>query len=211
MKLARRSIKVLAAGAIAMLFGCGPILAPRPDTSKFFVLTPAADAPSTAAASNGPAIGLGPVRIPAYLERHEVATRTANEVTFSANDRWAEPLPESFTRVLAADLAAQLNTDQVAYHPWFGSNVDYRIEVEVERFERDDKGSTNLAARWMVKDGKTGNLLVGRDSNISHPAQGGDSEATAAALSADVGDLSTQIASAVRDLQAQRPKPATAS
>jgi len=56
---------VCATGALAIaLAGCGPMLAPRNDPSKFYLLTPAADPPSTQTAAvqssaGGFTLGLG--------------------------------------------------------------------------------------------------------------------------------------------------------
>ncbi len=79
MSLTRRLLKTCAAGAIAMaLVGCSAlaktILAPQKDISKFYLLTPTADTtapPPAAAQSTGGdfTIGLGPIKLPPYLDR----------------------------------------------------------------------------------------------------------------------------------------------
>lgn len=93
MSLTRRILKTCAAGAIAMaLAGCSAIsnaiLAPQPDITKFYLLTPTADtaaaAPAAAPSVGGDfAIGLGPIKLPPYLDRQEVVTRAApNRLSF---------------------------------------------------------------------------------------------------------------------------------
>ena len=76
-RLPLRRIAWLAA-ACALAAGCGSLLDPRPDETRFYVLDPTA-APEPAEetlASEGASIGLGPVRIPDYLRRPEIVTRT---------------------------------------------------------------------------------------------------------------------------------------
>jgi len=95
--------------------GCSP-LAPRPNYSKFFILTPLADdaSPAATAASTTArqlAVGIGPIDFPDYLRRAQVVTRSApNEIELSAVDRWGEPLDKNFDRVLSENLAKLLKT-----------------------------------------------------------------------------------------------------
>jgi len=199
--------------------GC-TLLSPRPDPSKFYVLTATAVSQTTIPAATTPSrlgIGLGPVNLPDYLEHLEVVTRVApNRVELSPVDRWAEPLDDSFRRVLARNLAMLLGTDQVVPFPWYASTrLDYKIELTVERFERDGAGGTLLAAHWVIRDGRSDRLLIARQSNFAQSvgaqtgAGGGEMERAAAALSADLGDLSKQIAGAVTELNQSQNRQAT--
>jgi uncharacterized lipoprotein YmbA len=192
----------LATGAIAMAAGC-TILAPRPDPTKFYVLT--ATSNGGAAATSHLVIGLGPVKLPAYLEHAEVITRVApNRLDLSSTDRWAEPLDDNFRRVLAADLTTLIGTDQVLPFPWdLSTKVDYKIEVNVERFERDSSGGAQLIANWIIRDGHSDRVLLTRPADFTESA-GSGMENSAASLSADLNDLSKQLATAVVDLNQQR-------
>ncbi|MFZ2062196.1 MAG: ABC-type transport auxiliary lipoprotein family protein, partial [Candidatus Binatus sp.] len=90
------------------------ILAPQKDISKFYLLTPTADT-ATATSGTVPAqsssdnftLGLGPIKLPPYLDRPEVVTRAApNRLELSKEDRWGESLQNGFTRAMERDLAA---------------------------------------------------------------------------------------------------------
>jgi uncharacterized lipoprotein YmbA len=112
----RLSVNMAAAGLAALtLGGC---FSPQPDPSKFFVLAPAATggansiAPAGLATSSSPTIGLGPIKLPQYLDRDEVVTRVGpNRLELSDRDRWAEPLADNFKQVLAQDLTHSLVLD----------------------------------------------------------------------------------------------------
>jgi uncharacterized lipoprotein YmbA len=215
------SLVFLAISALVLAAGCSSILAPRPDPTKFYVLTPLAntDAAQPAPPAAHPlAIGLGPINFPDYLAHLEVVTRVSpNRVDLSATDRWAEPLEDSFRRVLALNLATLLGTDRIVPFPWYASaenKLNYRIEITVERFERDGSGGTQLVANWIIRGGHSDRPLVSRLSNFSESAatasgaaaSGTSMDAAAAALSADLSDLSKQIADAVTALNSVHPR-----
>ena len=195
---------------VAMAAGCS-FLSPRPDPTRFYVLTamPATDSTKARPSTSHLVIGLGPVKLPDYLSHSEVVTRVApNRMELSAADRWAEPLDESFRRVLARNLTTLLGTDQIMAFPWDPSAaLDYKIEVTVEHFERDATGGTQLAASWVIRDGHDGRLLISRQANFAESA-GGGMEGAAAALSADLSDLGKQLADAVIELRQQHPRAA---
>jgi uncharacterized lipoprotein YmbA len=198
----RRFAALIAMLSLALAAGCS-FLSPKPDPTEFYVLTAIAAADSTTPRQGGAshlAIGLGPVKLPDYLAHAEVVTRVApNRLELSATDRWAEPLDESFRRVLARNLATLVGNDQVMPFPWDPSAaLDYKIEVTVEHFERDASGGTQLAASWIIRDGPDNRVLLSGKANFAESASGG-MEGAAAALSADLNDLSKQIADAIRE------------
>ena len=78
---------------------------PMSDPSRFFMVTPLPQSEQSRPDTdkvNSVFLGIGPIRFPAYLDREQIVTRTAqNRLDISENDRWAEPLEENFTRVLS--------------------------------------------------------------------------------------------------------------
>jgi uncharacterized protein len=184
-----------------LLAACSAILEPRPDPSRFFTLSAVAESPDGATPS-GLALGLGPVRVPAYLDRPELATRVASsEVSFSSNERWAEPLSASLRRVLAQNLATVLGTDEVVMFPWAaGTPVDWGVTVDVIRFERTTNGQVEIAARWTVREHGTGRSRIARETRHTQHVDGTGTPATVDAWNTAVAALSTDIAAAVRSL-----------
>jgi uncharacterized lipoprotein YmbA len=185
--------------------GCSP-LAPRPNYSKFFILTPLADgaSPGPTAASTAPrqlAIGIGPIDFPDYLRRSQVVTRSApNQIELSAVDRWGEPLDKNFQRVLSENLAQLLNTYRIEQYPWDRkTQVDYQIAINVQNCETSTDGQSQLNARWIIKDGRNGKDLYASQTTANTPVGAGNNGASAA-LSNDLATLSREIASRVTEL-----------
>ena len=207
----RRRLVAVAAAVLAVLAGAlaGGCFSPRPDPSKFFVLAPdgAASANSIApaglTAASAPTIGLGPIKLPEYLDRDEVVTRVGpNRLELSDQDRWAEPLDNNFKQVIALDLTQALGTHSITFYPWFGTTrVDYQVRIDVYRFETDPHANAQLVAHWQVLDGSA-KLLYAGDCNLSEQAR--PKEPVAAALSRTVDGLARQIASAIESLPHRR-------
>jgi uncharacterized lipoprotein YmbA len=193
----------------AAVLTAGCLFSPQPDKSKFFVLAPdvsnsAAVTLSSAGTPNQLIIGLGPIKLPEYLDRSEVVTRVApNRLELSPIDRWAEPLSTDFRQVMAQDLAGRLGTQMITFYPWYRTtHIDYQVQIDVYRFERDSQGTATLVAHWQIFDG-AGAILYATDSTISETAK--PDEPGAAALSRAAGTLAQQIAAAVQSLHSAAP------
>jgi len=109
-------------------------------------------APVAAGAKRSVSLGVGPIAFPKRLDRPQIVTRIAeHKVKLAEFDHWAEPLERSFARAVAENLARSIPTDRVAVYPWTRvGDVDWKIEIDVSRFEREVDGSVTLAARWRV-------------------------------------------------------------
>src|SRR5579864_6038358 len=202
--------KLIAFGACAIVAGCS-VLSPQPDRSEFFILTPVSDRagmaarPASASPDSQLTIGVGPVDFPDYLRRLPVVTRVApNRIKLSDERRWAEPLDKNFVRVLSENLATLLDTQQIEKYPWsLRTQVDYQIEINVQRFETTSDGQTILLAGWIVRDGQGGKILYASQTTAGAPA-GPDGVSASAALSGDLATLSKEIASRVTELNQHR-------
>jgi uncharacterized lipoprotein YmbA len=183
--------------------GCS-FLDPKPDPSRFFAL---ASLPRTGqraqdtAGTNALALGIGPVKLPGYLDRQGIVTRVSqNRFAVAENDRWAEPLEENFSRVLSQNLSILLQTDRIVAYPWERSQQPtYQVQVEVLRFEPNAEQLVELWGRWSIIDAAKKTSSV-RESYLTRPARDKSTEASVAALSEVVGDVSKEIAGAIRAL-----------
>jgi uncharacterized lipoprotein YmbA len=147
-------------------------------------------------------LGIGPITMAPYLDRASLVTRVGpNQVEFSQIDRWAEPLKAHFTRIQVENLQLLLGTQSIHNHPWFSSTkLDYSVEITVVRFESDRTGSAHLLAHWSIKDGN-GERLESRESTIDEASGANTRDASVAALSRAAAALSSEIASAIRQLR----------
>jgi uncharacterized lipoprotein YmbA len=183
-----------------LLVGC-TLLAPQKDDARFFVLIPmhggAAQSPGSAT-SQSLVIGLGPITIPGYLNRPEVVTRMSDsELKVSDTDRWGERLDTNVAQVLAADLAAQLGTQQIVNYPWpFKTPIDYAVSVAFQRFERLADGHVIIEAKWTIRNGKNARIIQTDATSVSGPS-GPDNASAAQALSRGLAQVSRDIAKAI--------------
>ena len=207
----KRVIKVtIVLGLIGLsLAGCSSFLPkPEPNPSRIFVLF--SDIEAAERQNSDPSgqisLGVGPVRLPAYLDRREIVMRVApSRFDLSENDRWAEPLAENLTHVLAQNLSILLGSDQIIPYPWpLDQKPRYRVQIQVLRFECNSAGEAQLSARWAVIDdtGKeTPNLKA---SHLTRQAKEKSTDGSVAALSETVADLSREIAKTVVAIDGQR-------
>jgi uncharacterized lipoprotein YmbA len=189
------------------LAGCGA-LSPRPDPSKYFTLSslPASESAYTESrkAAEMISVGIGPLQFPGYLDRPEIVFRTAqNRLRVSENDRWAEPLDENFSRILAQNLSALLGTDRIVPYPWPGNGKPkYQVRIEVLAFETNGAREAQLTARWLVSDGFSRKPFDSKLSRLVRTAKETSVDSSVAALSETLADLSREIADAVRTADA---------
>jgi uncharacterized protein len=189
-------------GFVILFFGGCSSFSARSDPSRFFTLSaiPVGDeAASDPTHREKISLGVGPIKFPGYLDRQEIVVRSAqNRFQVSEYERWAEPLDENFTRVLSQNLAILLQTDWIVPYPWLNSRKpNFQIEIEVLHFEPNAARDVQLAARWLVIDGRNKQPLNLKESRLTRHVNQGSIDASVAALSEAVADLSREIASAV--------------
>jgi hypothetical protein len=165
---------------------------------EFYLLTPTAAVTATASAQKPLFISVGPVTLPEYLDRSQIVTRRGeSELHLADGQRWAEPLRENFTRVLAEDLRALSGTGRVIIYPnRETTEVDYRVTVEVARFDADAQGQVTLIAVWTIHDGGKTKVVNSRRAEYRRDA-GSGYPALVAALSETIGQLSEDIFAAI--------------
>lgn len=171
--------------------------------SRFYALSPVATSgaqPAAETAGHGVAIGVGPIKLPEHLDRPQIVTRSSsNQLQLAEFDRWAGPLEDDFSRILAENLSILLSTDRVSLYPWRRSvPIDYQVAVDVTRFDGGLGGNALLTARWTVFSGRDKKVLFMERSRISEPSRAQGYEAIVAAQSRALGQLSREIANAIK-------------
>ncbi|MFY3742586.1 PqiC family protein [Anaeromyxobacter sp. Red801] len=182
------------AAALALLPGCMS-LGPRPDRTRYYALE-ARTAPPRAGAAPLGVLGLGPVRLPAYLDRPELVTRGEGaRVDVAGDERWAAPLETLFVAALAEDLRAAVPAREVVAWPWpAGAAPEWVASVEVLRFERAPDGAGVLEARWTLRRGAE---VVERGvTRARERPRAAGTAASVEALSAAVRALADELAAA---------------
>jgi len=173
--------------------------AATPET-HFYVLSPlslpAQSSPSEAAKR---LIGIGPVTVPALLERKQLVTRTGdNSITSSEFHQWAAPLQASITETLAQNLSALLPNGIIKAYPWSAyGEMDSHIIIDIARFETNVSRHAELIADWTVMDDKTHRPLKHGQARITRPQTGSTPAEAVKALSETLQEFSRQLADAL--------------
>ncbi len=148
------------------------------------------------------AIGVGPVRLPQYLSRKEIVTRTdPYEIDLAEFDRWGGSLQDDFTRNLLENLSLYLGDKQASLYsyPAMGA-VDYRVGVDVIRFDGNRGGDVVLIANWTIRHGQSNKVIRAQNSRIREPSGGQSYEALVGGMSRALGRLSHEIGGDIRAL-----------
>lgn len=181
------------------LAGCSILGPPVSDPWRFYTLRAVAEPTSTSTAL---AIGVGPIRLPGYLDRSEMATRVSDgQIEFSRTDRWAEPIGSGVLRVLTLDLSDALGTEDVVGFPWpAASRIDWMVAVDVDAFERRPDGTFTVEARWRIRNGQTRELVRAGVKVIHEDPPTNDAEGSVQAASRALATLAQAIAADLRAL-----------
>lgn len=154
-----------------------------------------ADGPPPAGDS-GPALGVGPVSLPDYIDRGELVFQSSDtrfEVPYE--QRWAGSLRDTTTRVIGTNLARRLGTGNLRIHPWpAGTPLRYQVRIDVRQFHARSGGDAILEASWSVEDGATSRVLVRREGNFHEPVQSKGYDGIVAAQSLLLSQLGRAIA-----------------
>lgn len=173
--------------------------------SRYYVLNGAVPGPSTeqtvghqTQAAKALNIGLAGIALPGYLDQNRLVRRTgSNTLSVEQFDRWTEPLDEGVQRVLAANLADLLDA-RVHPLPWpRGMTQDYQVITQVAQFDADEQGSVILAGTWSLREGRDGTSPERHVYRVEVPSYGEDNAAVAAAMSAALQKLSSQMAEVI--------------
>lgn len=194
MRTAFRTLSLCLIACAAGLSGCATSAPVRYYTLNATAVAPAA--PPLA----GRSILVGPVELPPYLDRPQMAIRgTAGQIEFLEYQRWSEPLEASFTRILVDDLILLAGTGQAMAAPVPGDlRIDYRLRARISRFDVDAGGQAVLVVQWYIVDNQGKVLTEPRQSTYRRESQRlapaeARAAASAAALSATVADFAADV------------------
>jgi len=177
---------------LVLLAGCAS------PAARFYTLSAA---PGPAAPAADLTVAVGPVTIPAVVDRPQIVLQAGpHEVRMDEFNRWAAPLATTIARVVAANLVQLLGTPRIVLTPpALGADTEYRVAIQVQRFDSALGEAATLDAVWVVsstdKQTQTGRTTV------REPAVEQTFEALAASHSRALDRLSRDVAAAVQGLR----------
>ena len=178
--------------AVITLAGCAS------QKATFYTLSPEAPGESTRAATPVTVL-IGSVAVPELVDRPQMVVRaSANQVTIDEFARWADSLKSQIPRVIAADVAQELNSPRVSAYPMAGDPAAvYRVQIDVQRFDATLGDAVTVDALWSVSPPGKRAPLSGR-STVREPCAGAGYDAVVAAYSRAFATISRDISTSIR-------------
>ena len=149
---------------------------------------------------------VGPVSIPAIVDMPQIVVTTGpNQVAIDEYNRWASPLQNNISRVVAENLVAMLGTPRISlFQQSLDEAADYRVAIEVQSFESAPGDAATLNVVWVVRRTKNGMREIGRTA-VREPTAEKSFDALAAAHSRALARMSRDVADAIRTLERDTP------
>ncbi len=201
MKLLRHAASCRAAAIVAagLAVGC---LGSSPNVS-LFTMNAVSDSLATSAA-DGLAIGVGPIRVPRYLDRPEWVTRpggSTSRLEIDAYRHWAGGFSSNVLSTLGENLGAKLDTQRVVVYPaQTALAFDYRVAVDFHALEGIGGEALVLRASWVIRAGSAGGGPWSGQFTIRRPIGGAGSDGLVAAHNEALDLLADAIASRIEGL-----------
>lgn len=180
------------------IFGC----AGRSSPVDFYTLTPMDQPQQGKTSQGGMAIAIGPVTIPAALDRSQIVTRDGtNKIHLAENHRWAGPLQQDIAAVLADNISGLLKSERVA--PFTREDLfepTHRIIVDITRFDGQLDKEIILDVVWSIKKTTDSKPLVMRRSFVRETVTSPIYDDFVAAQSKALATLSAEMAEALKKI-----------
>jgi uncharacterized protein len=163
-------------------------------------------ATTTSAIAQKPLIGIGPLSLPALLDRKQIVTRTEdNSIQLAEFDQWAAPLNDNVIAVLSENISILQPNAIVRAYPWsIYGNVDYRVIIDITRFDTQLGKWVNLEASWAIMEEKNHAIISDGQVKLEQPLNDASYNTVAQELSKLLGEFSQQISSSLVQVL-QRP------
>lgn len=194
MNVSSRSYLSILLAAFMTAAGCAK--GPPPD---FYILN-AEPSESIVGEERGIAVGVGPISLPAHLNRSQIVTRATNyQLDLSESHQWAEPLKDSVSRVLVISLSNLLQSNRVYVVPRRQKvTLDFQVSIDIERLDGRLGEQAALGARWTLFGSDTRTPLLNQMTIVKETTADGTYNALVAASSRALKVLSQEIADAIQ-------------
>ena len=147
-------------------------------------------------------IGIGPLSLPALVDRKQIVTRGANNaIQLAEFHQWATPLQDNVLNVLSKNIAAQQTNAIVRSYPWsvYGE-MDYRVIIDISRFDSQPGKSANLEASWVIMSEKNHTIISNGQTNIQQLLHDERYDSAVLALNKLLSELSQQLSLALHQV-----------
>ncbi|MFT6956058.1 MAG: putative lipoprotein YmbA [Halieaceae bacterium] len=184
-----------------VIAGCGS----TPASDYYLLSAPEGTMPS----GQAPAIGVGPIIVPEYLNRNNmVYNRQGNKLDIASYSRWAEPLENGVSRVLGLNLATILDTENVQTFPWTQRRAPtYAVAITVLELDANAQRA-RLVAEWRLRQLGEDNEDVRRIAQLEQAIPG---ELSAEKVALAYSELFASLSQKIADLISQDINKATES
>lgn len=151
--MSKRSTKRSASAALLVMAAsifCQGCLGRSPEVRHFILGT---SAPASAVArSSQTAVLIGPVRLPAYLDRSQIATlEGSSEVGLDEFNRWLGGFGDNLLRALSLGLARELGSTRVVASPSKAPfAIDYQVRLHVDDLILETGVGLRVRVRWAL-------------------------------------------------------------
>lgn len=165
----------------------------------YYILEQSAYSTTQVKSSSQLLVGIGPVTLPALLDRKKIVTRLNNNaVQIAEFHQWAAPLQDNVTDVLRRNLALLQPNHLFRAYPWsIHGTVNLQIIIDVLRFDATLGKTAYLEANWTIKEEESQKVLkIGR-TDLSAPLPESSYSAAAHGLSGLLGQFSQELSSAI--------------
>jgi uncharacterized lipoprotein YmbA len=98
------------------------------------------------------AVLVGPARLPAYLDRSQIATlQGGGEISLNEFNRWLGDFEENFLRALSLGLARELGSTKIVVAPSKAPfEIDYQVRLHVDDLIFEDDAGLRVRVRWAL-------------------------------------------------------------
>ena len=186
---------------ITILSGC---IGGSSPAVRFYVLSPITPVETTTSAKPL-TVEISTVHLPQYLDRPHIVTRSGdNRLKILQGHQWGGNLRKDMVRTLAVNLSQLLDTPNISIAPHRSSTqADYRVSIEILKFEKDTDKHVRLSAQWQISSGIERTVLVTQISTLSSesPVPEDNYDEMVGMMSRQFGELGKLIAQAIQQLE----------
>jgi len=148
-------------------------------------------------------IGIGPLSLPALLDRKQMVSRIENNsIELAEFEQWASPLKDNVLAVLRKNMATLQPNSIVRSYPWsvYG-DVDYRVIIDISRFDTQLGKSVCLEASWAIMEEKKHTIVNNGQGKFEQTMSDNSYQNAAQLLSQLLSQLSQQIALSLQQVE----------